>query len=254
MTRLNHVLLCALSICILLLPGLPIPVAAEQADAAPALQAVQATDDWPTFMHDATRSGATTQTLNPSGQLYQQWKFSFGERVEVEVQPIVANGRVYVGVMNGKMYCLNATTGAQLWAYQAGGGIPHTAAVADGRLYFGSLDGQVYALDAASGAPLWKYRTGGAVYSAPAVVDGTVYIGSLDGSLYALNAENGNLRWRFDTGGRVATSPAVANGRVYFRLRGHVRLLRQYLRPAGVAARSERRGHDQYLSGGVRVQ
>jgi outer membrane protein assembly factor BamB len=168
------------------------------------------------LMRDAANSGYTPQGLNTSGVHHLQWKFSFGERVEVQVQPVVAGGRVYVGVMNGKMYCLNAANGAQQWVYQAGGPIPHTAAVADGRVFFGSLDGKVYALDAASGAVRWTYTTGGPVYSAPAVVDGTVFIGSVDGHLYALNAENGQLRWRYATGGRVLTSPAVAGGRVYF--------------------------------------
>ena len=176
----------------------------------------QTTNDWPTLMHDSTHSGHTGETLGNASQLYLQWKFSFGERVEIEVQPVVANRRVYVGVMNGKMYCLNALTGAQEWVYQAGGPIPHTAAVADGRVYFGALDGKVYALDALNGEAVWTYRTDGPVYSAPAVADGTVFIGSLDGYLYALNATNGSLRWRYQTQGQVDTSPAVGEGLVYF--------------------------------------
>jgi len=176
----------------------------------------QAGEDWPMLMHDPAHSGHTTATLDTTNGLYLQWKFSFGERVEVEVQPVVADGRVYVGVMNGKMYCLDALTGAQQWVYQAGGPIPHTAAVAGGRVYFGALDGKVYALDAANGAVVWIYQTGGPVYSAPAVVDGALFIGSLDGHLYALDVDNGDLRWRYQAGGQIDTSPAVGEGRVYF--------------------------------------
>jgi len=118
--------------------------------------------------------------------------------------------------MNGKMYCLNAITGAQEWVYQAGGPIPHTAAVAGGRVYFGALDGKVYALNALSGEVEWTYQTDGPVYSAPSVVDGTVFIGSLDGGLYALDADSDDLRWRYQTEGQVDTSPAVGEGLVYF--------------------------------------
>ncbi|MGI5916058.1 MAG: PQQ-binding-like beta-propeller repeat protein [Anaerolineae bacterium] len=173
-------------------------------------------DDWPMHMRDAANSGYTPDGLDTDDVLHLQWKFSFGERVEVQVQPVVADGRVYVGVMNGKMYCLDAARGIRRWVYQAGGPIPHTAAVADGRLFFGALDGVIYALDAASGDSLWTYATDAPVYSAPVVVDGRLFIGSLDGHLYALEAESGRLLWRYETGGRVLTSPAVFGGRVYF--------------------------------------
>jgi uncharacterized repeat protein (TIGR01451 family) len=168
------------------------------------------------LMHDPAHSGHTAATLDTTDELYLQWKFSFGERVEVEVQPVVANGRVYVGVMNGKMYCLDALSGAQEWVYHAGGPIPHTAAVASGRVYFGALDGRVYALDALNGEVAWTYQTDGPIYSAPAAVDGTVFIGSLDGYLYALDADNGHLQWRYRTDGQVNTSPATGDGLVYF--------------------------------------
>ena len=49
----------------------------------------------------------------------------------------------------------------------------------------GSLDGKVYCLDALSGAFIWSYTTGNSVYSSPAVAHGKVYVGSLDGNLYA---------------------------------------------------------------------
>ncbi len=176
----------------------------------------QSNTDWPMLMHDPAHSGHTTSSMDMSGNLYLQWKFSFGERVEIEVQPVVADGRVYVGVMNGKMYCLDAATGNQQWMYQADGPIPQTAAIAGGRVYFGALDGRVYALDATDGHEVWTFQTGGPVYSAPTVADGVVFIGGLDGYLYALDADDGSLRWRYKTGGMVDTSPAVGNGRVYF--------------------------------------
>lgn len=102
-------------------------------------------DDWPMLMHDPSHSGHTSSTLDISDGLQLQWKFSFGERVEVEVQPVVVDGKVYVGVMNGKMYCVDVATGQETWVYRAGGPIPHTAAVVQGRVFFGSLDGKVYA-------------------------------------------------------------------------------------------------------------
>ena len=89
-------------------------------------------------------------------------------------------------------------------------------AIADGVVYVGSKDGRLYALDAETGQEKWRFKTDGQVYSSPAVAGGMVYIGSLDGRLYALDAETGQEKWSFKTGSPVPSSPAVAGGVVYF--------------------------------------
>ncbi len=180
------------------------------------VEAAASASDWPMYMHDASHSGRTAATAYTNGPLSLQWAYAFGERVEVEAQPVMANGVLYQGVMNGEMHAIDAITGKKIWISRPGGPIPHTAAVVDGRVFFGSLDGRVYALQAADGALAWSFTTNGPVVSAPAVVNGTVYIGSNDGSLYAFDAASGALRWSYATHGPVVSSPAVANGRVYF--------------------------------------
>ena len=62
----------------------------------------------------------------------------------------------------------------------------------DGVVYIGSYGGYVYALDASNGAEIWAFNTGGSVYPSPAVADSIVYVGSASGYMYALNAENGS--------------------------------------------------------------
>jgi outer membrane protein assembly factor BamB len=57
--------------------------------------------------------------------------------------------------------------------------------VANGVVYVGSYDNKVYALNARTGAKLWSYATGSSVYSSPSVVNGMVYIGSDDDKIYA---------------------------------------------------------------------
>ena len=173
-------------------------------------------DDWPMYQHDPAHSGRTPATTFNDGPLYLQWAYAFGERVEVEAQPVIADGVIYQGVMNGEMHAVDADTGTARWIVRPGGPIPHTAAVYGGRLYFGSLDGSVYALSTADGSTVWQFATGRPVMSAPAVVDGRLYIGSNDGNLYALDAATGDELWHVETGGLVVSSPAVVGGRVYF--------------------------------------
>lgn len=188
------------------------PVHAQAVSQTPTLNA----NDWPMYQHDPAHSGRTPATVYNDGPLFIQWAYSFGERVEVEAQPIVANGVLYQGVMNGEMHAINAYNGHVLWIKRPGGPIAHTAAVDGARVYFGSLDGNVYALKINDGALAWTFTTGGPVVSAPTVVDNRLFIGSNDGNLYALNAATGEKLWQVHTGGPVVSSPAVVNGHVYF--------------------------------------
>jgi hypothetical protein len=207
-----------LLIAALLTAGLPtlshsVPAVSAQ---TPEQELTVAATDWPMYMHDANHSGRTPATIANSTIMKLQWAYSFGERVEVEAQPIVVSGVVYQGVMNGDMHAINGNTGQALWVKRYGGPIAHTAAYDTGRIFYGSLDGKVYALNAADGSLLWSFTTRAPVVSAPTVVNGIVYIGSNDKRLYALNASNGTKVWEFLTGGPVVSSPAVVNGKVYF--------------------------------------
>jgi outer membrane protein assembly factor BamB len=109
---------------------------------------------------------------------------------------------------------LNATTGAQRWAFATGDYVSSSPAVSpDGATVFvGSDDQKVYALNATTGAQRWAFATGGVVRSSPVVSpDGsTVFVGSDDKKVYALHATTGAQLWAFATGGAVRSSPAVS--------------------------------------------
>jgi len=76
------------------------------------------------------------------------------------------------------------------------GAVHSSPAVAEGVVYVGSDDGKLYAFDAAGVTgctagvctPLWTATTGSKVQSSPAVAEGVVYVGSDDGKLYAFDA------------------------------------------------------------------
>jgi eukaryotic-like serine/threonine-protein kinase len=172
----------------------------------------------------------------------------------VNSSPLVADGSVYFGSVDGNFYALDARTGKVTWKFQTGGERRFTApgihgiqpktemmpdpfdlflsspALADGKVFFGSGDYNVYALDARTGALQWKFATGNVVHASPAVAGGFVYVGSWDRYLYALDARTGKTIWRFQTGDDteiynqvgIASSAAVVNGVVFFGCRdGH---------------------------------
>ena len=72
-------------------------------------------------------------------------------------------------------------------------------AIADGVVYVGREDGRLYALDARTGQEKWSFTTFHSVVSSPAVAGGMIYIGSFDGRLYALDARTGQEKWSFKT-------------------------------------------------------
>ena len=90
------------------------------------------------------------------------------------------------------MYAFDAATGKLRWSSLSGDAIDSSPAIANGVLYIGSNDHKLYAFNAsgcasASCSPLWTASTGGAVSASPTVANGFVYTGSNDGNLYAFH-------------------------------------------------------------------
>ncbi len=174
--------------------------------------------DWAQFRGGPKHRGRnSTENVLNSGTVSGidlDWSFTTGGIVSSS--PVVANGVVYVGSEDHKVYARNASTGAQLWSFTAGGAVKSSPAVAGGVVYVGSDDSKVYALSTSTGESLWSFTTGAMVESSPAVAGGVVYVGSDDGKVYALNAATGTQLWSFTVGQPVLSSPAVANGVVYF--------------------------------------
>jgi uncharacterized repeat protein (TIGR01451 family) len=162
------------------------------------------------------------------------WTYTVpGQSSNIVSSPAVANGLVYFGSDDGKVYALNASTGAVLWSFVTGRPVESSPAVANGVVYIGSDDGKVYALNASTGGVLWSFNTGssptdnnlsgifGGVRSSPALANGVVYVGSDNGNLYALNAGTGAWLWGHYTGPAGRFSPVVVDGVVYGRA-GHL--------------------------------
>jgi outer membrane protein assembly factor BamB len=71
------------------------------------------------------------------------------------------------------------------------------------KLYVGHMNGYIYCLDAITGHLIWERDTGGEIYASPAVADGAVYINSNTpyvetGTLFKLDADSGNIIWTLE--------------------------------------------------------
>jgi eukaryotic-like serine/threonine-protein kinase len=112
--------------------------------------------------------------------------------------------------------------------------------VVGNKVYVGSLDGKMYCFDANTGSIQWAFKTDGPILAAPSVVDNAVYFPSSTGGLpigsgsvspygdfYKLDANTGNVLWHnqipyvlnrtFGWGNFLFASPTVAEGKVFVR-------------------------------------
>ncbi|MGA1848923.1 MAG: PQQ-binding-like beta-propeller repeat protein [Thermoplasmatota archaeon] len=60
--------------------------------------------------------------------------------------PLIAEGRVYIGSDNWKLYCFDQGTGMEIWNFSAKGYIYSSPALHNGSIFFGSSDRSVYSI------------------------------------------------------------------------------------------------------------
>ncbi len=116
--------------------------------------AVSKAEDWPTYRHDAARSGVAKTTV-PSA-LKPAWEAEVGEGLSA---PVVAGGKVLVAAVDAHtVHALDAADGKPAWRFTAGGRIDSPPTVHGGAVLFGSADGWVYCLRLADGVLAWRFR------------------------------------------------------------------------------------------------
>ena len=140
--------------------------------------------DWPTYRRDNLRTGHTEQSL--AFPLHLQWTYRtrfapspawpapakqdiwhkkpvLEPRVTYDraYHTVSAAGRVYFGSSSdGKVYCLDLTTGRQHWTFSTGGPVRLAPTIDGVRVLFGSDDGYCYCVQADDGKLLWKLHLG----------------------------------------------------------------------------------------------
>lgn len=173
---------------------------------------------WPKYRGDA---GNTGRGPGAGAMNTLLWSTAAGSADRVEASAVIgADGTVYLGADDGKVYAYNGATGAIRWAVTVQRqGVDASAAVGAGGVVYVGAGHAMVALDPVTGAEKWRFATAGDVESSPNLsVDGTLYFGADDARLYALESSTGALRWYFDfpDGSDTDSSPALgSDGTVY---------------------------------------
>jgi outer membrane protein assembly factor BamB len=169
--------------------------------------------------------------------------------VNLRSSPIVVNDKVFVGALDGNMYCLNANNGDVIWVYATDGPIYAAPTVVDNAVYFPSTRGgyqrnwgpeveygDFYKLDAGDGSVIWHkeipyvlnrtHTTGNFLLASAVVAEDMVFVRNGFYFNYALDANTGETIWtetqRFNEGTRTqwggvvqTMAPLYAYGMLY---------------------------------------
>ncbi len=109
---------------------------------------------WPTYRHDALRSGRASTDVPTD--LKQLWKADVGGKLTAMT---VAEGKCFVADSDAHtLHALDAPSGKRVWDFTATGRIDSPPTIAEGLAVFGCRDGYVYCLRASDGQLVWRFR------------------------------------------------------------------------------------------------
>ncbi len=170
-------------------------------------------ENWPLFRGNALSTGVATSEL--PDDLTVLWRFRVKDGA-FEGSPVVVDGVVYIGDLDGGLYALDLNTGAKKWEHRAAEtGFIASPAVRGGRVFIGDYDGRFYCLNAADGKPLWGFESEAQIDSGANFYQDNVLFGSQDGTLYCLNAKSGKLTWKYQIDDQIRCTPTVVEERCF---------------------------------------
>jgi PKD repeat protein len=178
------------------------------------ISASTAQGDWwmfgrnPLHTHRSPFTGPATNSI--------AWEYAISG-LSTSSPAIAADGTVYVGSSDNKLYAINPD-GSLKWAsYNMAGSVKSSPAIGDdGTIYVGDTSSHRLHAISPDGTQKWAYTTLGEIASSPAIgADGTLYVGSYNnGGFYAIYPD-GTLKWTF-TADVQYSSPAIdADGTIY---------------------------------------
>ncbi len=134
--------------------------------------------DWPTYLHDTSRSGVGSEQLELPLSL--QWTY------QTPAPPELAWGGPRAEPFEG-MYMRHRVDFDNVLHVSVGGSL----------LFLGSsVDNKVVCIDTDAGSVRWQYLVDGPVRLVPTYADGRIYFGADDGCVYCLTAADGQLVWK----------------------------------------------------------
>ncbi len=135
--------------------------------------------------------------------------------VDIDGDPFVYDGVVYVSTFNGELAAVSASSGVVLWRAKVSSG---KSIAADWRyVYVTDTDSQVWALDPQNGASVWRQKKlARRQLSGPVIVEDHIVVGDFEGYLHWLAQEDGHIAARARvSSGAITATPVYRDGVLY---------------------------------------
>ena len=164
-------------------------------------------------------SGLKEITPANVSKLQVKWSLQIPGAKNLETEPLVVDGTMYVTNPPGTVLAIDAKTGRQIWQYTRERKVRNPreinpfnrgVAIQGNRLFFGTLDAALVAIDAKTGAFVWETQVadsllGYSITSAPLIVKDKIIVGVSGGEfgargfLDAYDAATGKRTWRWNS-------------------------------------------------------
>jgi len=138
----------------------------------------------------------------------RNWRRNFGY---IQTSPVLYDGSVYFGTVNGNQIKINDSNGKILWKFYCGEAIHSTCAISGNYILFGTDKGSFICLNTADGTELWKIKVPAPIYSTPLINNGSVYFGADDSMYYAVNIDDGSVLWSRNMKTKIISGSTVYN-------------------------------------------
>ena len=192
-------------------------------------------DWWSQYQHDPQNTGYTTSKAPNTDNIL--WTFEddngrFNSPVIIDNKVIVGSWGYYLNFMSGRLYCLDAETGGELWikSYPIKNILCAAASVDDEMIYVSPnyVDEDIWEIsccDFQDGSQLWKKTNYGYTNTGTTIIDDKLFFcGSTkfhqEKNVYCLNKINGNIIWEYFAGqGTESLSgccPAFVDNKLFF--------------------------------------
>ena len=102
--------------------------------------------------------------------------------------------------LNGKLYCLDAQSGKEIWQFELPGkrsGVWSSPAISGDIVVIGGSEFYLYGIDIRNGKELWRFYSEGSVWGSPGIAEDRVYFQGLGGYFFAVDLHSGYEVWRF---------------------------------------------------------
>lgn len=129
-----------------------------------------------------------------------RWIYCLGEDEGIAGKPALFGGRLYIISESGKIACLNATDGAEMWKVDIRSECWHSLVVDNEVAVTTTATGTLFALDSETGTIKWKKQITSKPILPPALDEGKLFVVTSDGDIIAVSKGSGDIIWRVSLG------------------------------------------------------